>query len=259
MFKIFSSNNKNIKTRSELVSLITEPLSLENDTQFSSIPILNNEEILLNEQDKQETGNLQVCRICYSTSDLQSLIAPCQCSGTIGILHRNCLERWLEISNTTKCEICQHEYDTVRYPKSLFYFFINPLRSSDIRYLITDIILFIVLTIIVSWLIITNISKIKIVKTFHDRISYIILPFAVIFIYIIWCWVSFRYHIQVIKEWRSVNQPIRVINKKKLKINSNENLLSRSNQILDHDSLYSLTSQNEENILPDIYILSNNN
>ena len=65
--------------------------------------------------------NLQICRICYSTGDLQSLIAPCECSGTMGILHQNCLERWLEISNTTKCEICQHEFEVIRYPKSLFY------------------------------------------------------------------------------------------------------------------------------------------
>jgi hypothetical protein len=52
MFKIFSSKyysmNNNNKTQSELISLITEPLSLDNNEEFSSIPIMNNEE------DKQE-------------------------------------------------------------------------------------------------------------------------------------------------------------------------------------------------------------
>lgn len=72
-------------------------------------------------RDCSRTTNAQVCRICYSTGDLQSLINPCECSGTMGILHQNCLERWLEISNTTKCEICQHEFEVIRYPKSLFY------------------------------------------------------------------------------------------------------------------------------------------
>jgi E3 ubiquitin-protein ligase DOA10 len=66
-------------------------------------------------------GNTQVCRICYSTGDLQSLITPCECSGTMGILHQNCLERWLEISNTSKCEICQHEFEVIRYPKSFIH------------------------------------------------------------------------------------------------------------------------------------------
>jgi hypothetical protein len=44
-------SNENIKTRSELISLITEPLSLDNNGQFSSISIINNEEILSNEQE----------------------------------------------------------------------------------------------------------------------------------------------------------------------------------------------------------------
>ncbi|CAF0858498.1 unnamed protein product [Rotaria sordida] len=272
MFKIFSSkyypSNENTKTtRSELLSLITESLPpLDNNREFSSIPIINNEETSLNEQDKNEIGNLQVCRICYSTGDLQSLIAPCECSGTMGILHQNCLERWLEISNTTKCEICQYEYEVIRYPKSLFYFLRNPLHPSDIRYLINDIILFIFLTIIISWLIIMSISKIQITKIFFDGLSYLILPFSVFFIYIVWCWVSFRYHIQVIKEWRSVNQLIRVINKKQIQINNNQNdnnLLSRSDieqqysllYTLNRDNSYNLTSQNQENILPDVRIV----
>ncbi|CAF0931493.1 unnamed protein product [Rotaria sp. Silwood1] len=269
IFKIFSSkyypSNENTKTRSELVSLITESLPLDNNGEFSSIPIINNEENSLNEQDKNETGNLQVCRICYSTGDLQSLIAPCQCSGTMGILHQNCLERWLEISNTTKCEICQHEYEVIRYPKSLFYFLRNPLHPSDIRYLINDIILFIFLTTIISWLIIMSISKIQITKIFFDGLSYFILPFSVFFIYIVWCWVSFRYHIQIIKEWRSVNQLIRVINKKEIHYNNenNHSLLSRSTieqqysllSTFNYDNSHNLTSQNQDDIVPDIRIV----
>jgi len=46
--------NNNNKTQNELVSLITEPLSLDNDEQFSSISIRNNEEIVSDEQDKHE-------------------------------------------------------------------------------------------------------------------------------------------------------------------------------------------------------------
>ena len=44
----------NNKIQSELISFITEPLSLDNHEQFSSIPIINNEEISSNEQDKHE-------------------------------------------------------------------------------------------------------------------------------------------------------------------------------------------------------------
>jgi hypothetical protein len=46
--------NNNNKTQNELVSLITEPLSLDNNEQFSSISIRNNEDIVSDEQDKHE-------------------------------------------------------------------------------------------------------------------------------------------------------------------------------------------------------------
>ncbi|UJR28121.1 hypothetical protein I4U23_009377 [Adineta vaga] len=256
IFKIFASKyyptHENTKTRSELISLITEPLPLQQTEQFSSSFILNNDEFVSTEQrdkaDCNSTGNVQVCRICYSTSDLQSLIAPCECSGTMGILHKNCLERWLEISNTTKCEICQHEFEVTRYPKSLFYFFINPIRSSDIRYLMNDIILFSILTIIISWISVMSISNFQLSKTFYDRISYIPLLVSIICIYIVWCWVSFRYHVRVIREWRSLNQQIRVINKKENKLNmhlNNDHLCTRSN----------IYQDTEENHLLEIQVL----
>jgi hypothetical protein len=58
--------------------------------------------------------------------------------------------------------------------------------------------------------------------------------------------VSFRYHIQVIKEWRSVNQLIRVINRRSIKINYDPNL--------DHSHIS--TGENEETIIfPDIRII----
>ncbi|CAF0817349.1 unnamed protein product [Didymodactylos carnosus] len=128
------------------------------------------------------------CRICYSSNDLQSLISPCECS-----------------------EICQHEFNVVRYPKSMIYFLTNPLRASDLRYLINDIILFLFLSAIIGWLSIVSVTKITLSKEFYDSISFILLPVSVIFIYIIWCWVSFRYHFRTFKEWRTHNQCIRVV------------------------------------------------
>jgi hypothetical protein len=45
LFKVFSSKYYSpTKTRSELISLITEPLSLDTNEQFCSIPIPNNEQ-----------------------------------------------------------------------------------------------------------------------------------------------------------------------------------------------------------------------
>lgn len=48
------------------------------------------------------------CRICFGTSlDDGDLIEPCLCRGTIAKVHRKCLERWLNLRRTTKCELCR--------------------------------------------------------------------------------------------------------------------------------------------------------
>ncbi|VDN10485.1 unnamed protein product [Dibothriocephalus latus] len=51
------------------------------------------------------------CRICYEEgTDKEPLISPCHCRGTVGLLHKSCLEKWLQLSQTLKCEICGYAY-----------------------------------------------------------------------------------------------------------------------------------------------------
>lgn len=53
-------------------------------------------------------GELPSCRICFGTSlDDSDLIEPCLCKGTIAKVHRKCLEKWLNLRQTTKCELCR--------------------------------------------------------------------------------------------------------------------------------------------------------
>ena len=39
------------------------------------------------------------------------MIQPCKCKGTAANVHVECLQRWLEVSERTSCEICKHRYD----------------------------------------------------------------------------------------------------------------------------------------------------
>lgn len=56
-----------------------------------------------------------LCRICYSNENKEELSNWCNCSGTIALMHKSCLERWIFYSvigsNWGKCEICNHKYD----------------------------------------------------------------------------------------------------------------------------------------------------
>lgn len=51
-----------------------------------------------------------VCRICYSNENKTTLANWCKCSGTIGLIHKSCLHRWLSQSNRKKCEICKYDF-----------------------------------------------------------------------------------------------------------------------------------------------------
>merc|ERR1711976_96676 len=58
-----------------------------------------------------------MCRICHSnsginkTSGSRDLITPCKCSGTLKMVHRNCLERWVRTADTKSCELCHYRFD----------------------------------------------------------------------------------------------------------------------------------------------------
>lgn len=59
----------------------------------------------------------KICRICHdnATSDLNPLICPCKCSGTIKYVHRDCLNSWrhshpMNHEHFTHCPICHYAY-----------------------------------------------------------------------------------------------------------------------------------------------------
>ena len=52
-------------------------------------------------------NNDDVCKYCRQgeTND-RPLFYPCKCSGTMMYVHEDCLKRWLETSQSNKCEVC---------------------------------------------------------------------------------------------------------------------------------------------------------
>nr|CAX69664.1 E3 ubiquitin-protein ligase MARCH3 [Schistosoma japonicum] len=58
------------------------------------------------------------CRICLGSTDFEDLISPCHCTGTIGIVHQRCLEKWLNLSRLRTCEICGYKFEILKsYPR----------------------------------------------------------------------------------------------------------------------------------------------
>jgi len=63
-----------------------------------------------------EEGEVSTCRICLEPASDKNdpLIRPCKCSGSIGLTHKNCLQKWrmktTNLENIYRCPICKWKY-----------------------------------------------------------------------------------------------------------------------------------------------------
>lgn len=58
-----------------------------------------------------ELGDELECRVCRLGGESDHpLYTPCLCSGSIGLVHQDCLEAWLAHSKKDKCELCLTKY-----------------------------------------------------------------------------------------------------------------------------------------------------
>ncbi|XP_013364596.1 PREDICTED: E3 ubiquitin-protein ligase MARCH2 isoform X3 [Chinchilla lanigera] len=64
-------------------------------------------------------GDCPFCRICHEGANGESLLSPCGCTGTLGAVHKSCLEKWLSSSNTSYCELCHTEFAVEKRPRPL--------------------------------------------------------------------------------------------------------------------------------------------
>ncbi|RMX61492.1 hypothetical protein pdam_00003542 [Pocillopora damicornis] len=57
------------------------------------------------------------CRICQSSrrsvQELGELLdSPCHCRGTLGFVHKHCIETWLRVRKQDTCELCHFKFET---------------------------------------------------------------------------------------------------------------------------------------------------
>ncbi|KAI4484784.1 hypothetical protein M0804_007350 [Polistes exclamans] len=69
--------------------------------------------------DKRNSYSNIYCRICHEDDSIEELIDPCDCTGSLGLIHASCLEKWLTASNTDHCEICKYTYVLEKKEKPL--------------------------------------------------------------------------------------------------------------------------------------------
>ncbi|XP_069633058.1 E3 ubiquitin-protein ligase MARCHF3 isoform X2 [Haliaeetus albicilla] len=87
-----------------------------------------------------------ICRICHEGSSQEDLLSPCECTGTLGTIHRSCLEHWLSSSNTSYCELCHFRFAVERKPRPLVEWLRNPGPQHEKRTLFGDMVCFLFIT-----------------------------------------------------------------------------------------------------------------
>lgn len=65
--------------------------------------------------------DLPMCRICHNTGgeENEPLHRVCWCKGTMGAVHKSCLETWLSAVYSDKCPICHYHFRTKRIFKPI--------------------------------------------------------------------------------------------------------------------------------------------
>lgn len=67
--------------------------------------------------------DIPMCRICCSTGGKQGgqepLLRVCLCKGSMGEIHKSCLETWLTAAHADRCPICHYEFQIRRVFKPI--------------------------------------------------------------------------------------------------------------------------------------------
>ncbi|CAN7989240.1 unnamed protein product [Ixodes hexagonus] len=163
------------------------------------------------------TSSGPICRICHEGEQQEALVSVCKCSGTMGLLHVSCLERWLSNRNTDRCEICQHRFPmaTADAPGKFSEWVCG---SSDHRRiqktLVGDLMCFLLLTpvaAISTYLCVRGATRQVLADHIWEAASLVTLAALLVAAYTAWSFLTVRFHYRSFLVWRKRNRSTRIV------------------------------------------------
>ncbi|XP_075467790.1 E3 ubiquitin-protein ligase MARCHF2 isoform X3 [Ascaphus truei] len=130
-----------------------------------------------------------ICRICHEGGNGERLLSPCDCTGTLGTVHKSCLEKWLSSSNTSYCELCHTEFAVERRPRPLTEWLKDPGPRNEKRTLFCDMVCFLFITplaAISGWLCLRGAQDHLQFNSRLEAVGLIALTIALFTIYVLW-------------------------------------------------------------------------
>ncbi|KAK2577018.1 hypothetical protein KPH14_011979 [Odynerus spinipes] len=166
--------------------------------------------------DKRSSHSVIYCRICHEDGSAEELIDPCECSGTLGLIHASCLEKWLSASNTDHCEICKYAFVIEKKSKPLSQWW----RSKTVygpQGIAGDVICLIVLTpLCVAATYLCGIGASSYARLgFWEGTGLAVLCCMLVITYLLWLIVTIRFHFISLRQWRKRNPDVKLIVKHK--------------------------------------------
>lgn len=165
-------------------------------------------------QNSSKNSSVMFCRICHEgESGGERLISPCKCSGSVGLIHRSCIEKWLSTANHDTCELCHQKYSISRHPRPFSTWLCEPAVGDDQRNLVGDGVCFLLLTPLagISAYLCASGAAFYFEEKKSEAIGLICLSSLLVTIYLAWLVLTIRYHCQVWFKWRSNNQDVRLL------------------------------------------------
>ncbi|PSN48584.1 hypothetical protein C0J52_14661 [Blattella germanica] len=153
-----------------------------------------------------------VCRICHEDDSNESLISPCECMGTLGLVHRSCLEKWLTASNTTECEICKFQFNTSRAPRPMWHWFQSHRGLDFHQGFYGDIICLLILTpLCLASIYLCGMGAAMYMRHgLWEAMGLAMLCCFLLATFLLWVGVTIRFHWKMLRRWQRMNQMVQL-------------------------------------------------
>jgi len=155
------------------------------------------------------------CRICHEGELAEALISPCGCSGSVGVVHQSCLEKWLSAAQYDTCELCRQPLRISRHHRPLVQWLCGAAEGGeDQRNLVGDLVCLVLLTplAVVSAFLCTTGARYYTAQGQAAEAAGLVCLCAVLgLVYLLWLLLTARYHCQVWYKWRGSHQEIRLV------------------------------------------------
>lgn len=165
-----------------------------------------------NADETSSMGESPMCRICFRGTRAGRLLSPCNCKGTIGLVHKECLEEWLSRRNTDECNICSYHFKVERTPKSIWDWLRDPSSRANRWYILVDMSLSLfgaVMLLVSAWL-----SAIEMISGISSVLGCVLICVIVVLAGLICVadiYLMVRHHHQALVQWRQNNWGVRLV------------------------------------------------